>query len=76
MRFWRKERIGIELTIIGATNVVYFCTSVKVCRERPMCRSLRFRWGVVPFNRTGYIRNVAGVVPFKHMGSIRASGGH
>ena len=28
-----------QLTIIGATNVVHFDPSVKVCRERPMCRS-------------------------------------
>ena len=28
-----------QLTIIGATNVVYLCPSVKVCRERPVCRS-------------------------------------
>ena len=28
-----------QLTVIEATNVVHFCTSVKDCRERPMCRS-------------------------------------
>ena len=28
------------MTVIGATNVVHFCTAVKVCRERPVCRSV------------------------------------
>ena len=27
------------MTIIGETNVVHFDPSVKVCRERPVCRS-------------------------------------
>ena len=28
-----------QLTIIGATDVVHLYPSVKVCRERPVCRS-------------------------------------
>ena len=32
-----------QLTIMGATKVVLMYPSVKVCRERPMCRSAAFR---------------------------------
>ena len=40
------------MTIIGATNVVHFCTSVKVCRERPVCRSAALQIQPVPINKT------------------------
>ena len=37
-----------QLTIIGATNVVYIYPSGKVCRERPMCRSAPERTELLP----------------------------
>ena len=39
-----------QLTVIGATNVVHFDPSVKVCRERPMCRSAPERTELLPIN--------------------------
>ena len=80
--FLHSAGAAVGMTKWGNVSGIIGNSSVLSGAERHTGRSLRFRWLVDSFIRTGYIRNVAGgrlpplrsrwgVVPFNHTGSSR-----
>ena len=80
--FLHSADATVGMTKMGTFSGIIRNSSVLSGAERHTGRSLRFRCLVDSFNRTGYIRNVAGgrlpplrsrwgVVPFNHTGSSR-----
>ena len=59
-RFLHSADAAVGMTYLWGGFVYPHRLLLRRPQERHTGRSLRFRWWVVPFNHTGYIRNVAG----------------